>query len=77
MDTVEDDMTIPNDIKIPMLKDFYKNLQDRKWCFTESKEKDRLVLEDFPTVGVYQFANCSECVCVCVYICDPLTQNQS
>ena len=45
-------MTIPNDVKIPMLKNFYKNLQDRQWCFTESKEKDRVVLEDFPTVGV-------------------------
>lgn len=45
-------MTIPNDVKIPMLKNFYKNLQDRQWRFTESKEKDRVVLEDFPTVSV-------------------------
>ena len=45
-------MTIPNDVKIPMLKNFFKNLQDRQWRFTESKEKDRVVLEDFPTVSV-------------------------
>ncbi|XP_076457035.1 squalene synthase-like isoform X2 [Babylonia areolata] len=51
LDTVEDDMTIPNDIKIPMLKSFYRNLQDKTWCFNHSKEKDRIVLEDFPTIS--------------------------
>lgn len=50
LDTVEDDMTIDNKLKIPMLKNFYKNLQDPQWHFTESKEKDRIVLEDFPAV---------------------------
>ncbi|PVD32387.1 hypothetical protein C0Q70_07821 [Pomacea canaliculata] len=50
LDTVEDDMTIDNKLKIPMLKNFYKNLQDPQWHFTESKEKDRIVLEDFPAI---------------------------
>jgi farnesyl-diphosphate farnesyltransferase len=50
-------MTIPNDIKVPMLKAFYTHLQDREWRFTDSKEKDRIVLEDFPTVS----HQCSRC----------------
>lgn len=51
LDTVEDDMTIPRDVKIPMLKNFYKNLHDKQWHFNDSKEKDRIVLEDFPTIA--------------------------
>lgn len=51
LDTVEDDMTIPVHVKVPMLMSFHKNLYDRSWNYTESKEKDRMVLEDFPTVS--------------------------
>lgn len=29
MDTVEDDMTIPDDVKIPLVRNFYKNLSDK------------------------------------------------
>lgn len=50
LDTVEDDMTIPKSIKIPMLKEFYTHLQDPLWCYMESKEKDSIVLEDFPSI---------------------------
>lgn len=50
LDTVEDDMTIPNDVKIPMLQNFYTHLQDPQWRFTDSQEKDHIVLEDFPTI---------------------------
>ncbi|KAK7092172.1 squalene synthase-like [Littorina saxatilis] len=50
LDTVEDDMTIPNDVKIPMLRHFHLNLQDTHWSFHDSKEKDKIVLEDFPTI---------------------------
>lgn len=52
LDTVEDDMTIPLPIKVPMLKTFYTHLYDPTWNFTESKEKDRVVLEDFPTISL-------------------------
>lgn len=51
LDTVEDDMTIPLDKKVPMLNDFHTYLYQDEWCFTESQEKDRQVLEDFPTVS--------------------------
>jgi farnesyl-diphosphate farnesyltransferase len=50
LDTVEDDMTIPLDVKVPMLKTFYKNLQDPEWRFMDSNEKDKIVLEQFPQV---------------------------
>ncbi|XP_064620625.1 squalene synthase-like [Lineus longissimus] len=50
LDTVEDDMTIPLDVKVPMLKSFYKNLQDPVWKFMDSKEKDKIVLEQFPQI---------------------------
>ncbi|XP_077990263.1 squalene synthase-like [Glandiceps talaboti] len=51
LDTVEDDMTIPLEKKIPMLKEFHKHLYEPAWNFTESKEKDKAVLEDFPTIS--------------------------
>lgn len=53
LDTVEDDMTIPLDKKVPMLNDFHTYLYQDAWCFTESQEKDRQVLADFPTVSVH------------------------
>lgn len=43
-------MTISVEKKIPMLRNFHTFLYEPEWRFTESKEKDRQVLEDFPTV---------------------------
>ncbi|KAK2161397.1 hypothetical protein LSH36_117g03081 [Paralvinella palmiformis] len=60
LDTVEDDMTLPEEKKIPMLKSFYKNLYDTKWCFMESNEKDKMVLEEFPVISA-EFCNLSSC----------------
>ncbi|XP_010771633.1 squalene synthase isoform X1 [Notothenia coriiceps] len=56
LDTVEDDMTIPMDKKVPMLNDFHTFLYQDEWRFTESQEKDRQVLADFPTISV-EFRN--------------------
>ena len=50
LDTVEDDMTISVEKKIPMLRNFHTFLYEPEWRFMESKEKHRQVLEDFPTV---------------------------
>ena len=50
LDTVEDDMSIPSEVKIPMLRGFHKNLRNPDWRFTESQEKDKIVLEEFPVV---------------------------
>ena len=52
LDTVEDDVTIPADMKTTMLTNFHTYLLDPDWKFMDSKEKDRIVLEDFPVVCV-------------------------
>ncbi|KAG8506285.1 Squalene synthase, partial [Galemys pyrenaicus] len=52
LDTVEDDMSISMEKKVPLLHNFHTYLYDPEWRFMESKEKDRQVLEDFPTVAV-------------------------
>lgn len=44
-------MSIPLEKKVPMLNDFHTYLFQDEWCFSESQEKDRQVLEDFPTVS--------------------------
>ncbi|KAK0552133.1 bifunctional farnesyl-diphosphate farnesyltransferase/squalene synthase [Tilletia horrida] len=52
LDTVEDDMTIPPEKKIPLLLDFYKKLDQPGWNFQESgpNEKDRQLLVEFDKV---------------------------
>ncbi|XP_014677725.1 PREDICTED: squalene synthase-like [Priapulus caudatus] len=50
LDTVEDDMTIPIDVKMPMLTNFYQHLHEPGWKYTDSSEKDSIVLEQFPSV---------------------------
>ncbi|XP_077188687.1 squalene synthase-like isoform X2 [Paroedura picta] len=56
LDTVEDDMTISLETKVPMLENFHSYLYQSEWKFMESKEKDRQVLEDFPTISL-EFRN--------------------
>ncbi|KAI5965279.1 ERG9 [Candida pseudojiufengensis] len=49
LDTIEDDMTIKPEIKIPLLRNFDSKLDTKDWTFTESgpNEKDRDVLIEF------------------------------
>ncbi|XP_072263458.1 squalene synthase-like isoform X1 [Pyxicephalus adspersus] len=56
LDTVEDDMTISLETKIPMLHNFHTFLYQADWRFMDSKEKDRQVLADFPTISL-EFRN--------------------
>ncbi|XP_064411517.1 squalene synthase isoform X2 [Latimeria chalumnae] len=56
LDTVEDDMTIPLSSKVPMLTGFHTYLYQPEWRYTQSQEKDRQVLEDFPTISL-EFRN--------------------
>ena len=51
LDTVEDDMNIPVEKKVAMLKEFHKHLSEEEWRFMESSEKDKAVLEEFPKVS--------------------------
>ncbi|CBQ69191.1 Farnesyl-diphosphate farnesyltransferase [Sporisorium reilianum SRZ2] len=52
LDTVEDDMTIPAERKVPLLVNFYKYLEQPGWNFNESgpNEKDRQLLVEFDKV---------------------------
>lgn len=59
LDTVEDDMTISVEKKIPLLHNFHSFLYEPEWRYMESKEKDRQVLEDFPTISL-EFRNLAE-----------------
>lgn len=50
LDTIEDDMTISLDTKIPILRDFHNTMTQDGWQFHGSKEKDRELLEKFDVV---------------------------
>jgi farnesyl-diphosphate farnesyltransferase len=52
LDTVEDDMTISDEIKQPMLRSFHEKLQTKGWSFGGSgpNEKDRQLLVEFNVV---------------------------
>ncbi|KYK57571.1 squalene synthase [Drechmeria coniospora] len=50
LDTIEDDMTIPLDKKVPLLRNFHNTMEIDGWQFHESKEKDRELLEKFDVV---------------------------
>ncbi|XP_077188644.1 squalene synthase-like isoform X2 [Paroedura picta] len=56
MDTIEDDMTISLETKVPMLRNFHSYLYQPDWKFMGSKGKDRQLLEDFPTISL-EFRN--------------------
>nr|XP_033792205.1 squalene synthase-like isoform X2 [Geotrypetes seraphini] len=52
LDTIEDDMTIALETKVPMLHDFHTYLYQPEWRYAESKDKYKQVLEDFPTISL-------------------------
>lgn len=56
LDTIEDDMMIPNEQKIPLLQNFYRNLEDPDWRFTGSQDKDAVLLVEFPVVRDLEYS---------------------
>jgi farnesyl-diphosphate farnesyltransferase len=52
LDTIEDDMTIPLDKKVGLLRNFHNTMEVDGWQFHESNEKDRELLEKFDNVIV-------------------------
>ena len=52
LDTVEDDMTIPLDAKVKLLRTFHEKLYDIGWQFLDNgeNEKDRSLLQNFDVV---------------------------
>ena len=51
LDTVEDDMNIPMEEKVTMLRSFSSYLDQEAWSYDKSSEKDKVVLEDFPSIS--------------------------
>ncbi len=49
LDTIEDDMTIPDEIKQPLLRSFYLKLSEKGWNFDGNgpDEKDRQLLVEY------------------------------
>lgn len=52
LDTIEDDMTIPDEVKQPILRSFHKHTVTPGWRFTGCgpNEKDRQLLIEYDTV---------------------------
>ncbi|KIJ65348.1 hypothetical protein HYDPIDRAFT_152079 [Hydnomerulius pinastri MD-312] len=52
LDTIEDDMTIPDDVKQPILRSFHEKTVTPGWNFSDSgpDEKDRQLLVEYETV---------------------------
>ncbi|KAJ7597732.1 squalene synthase [Mycena floridula] len=52
LDTIEDDMTLPDTLKQPLLREFHKNSVTPGWTFNGSgpNEKDRQLLVEYDTV---------------------------
>jgi farnesyl-diphosphate farnesyltransferase len=52
LDTIEDDMTLPNSTKLPMLRSMHLKLHEPGWTFDGSgpNENDRIVLVEFENV---------------------------
>ncbi|EWG41950.1 squalene synthase [Fusarium verticillioides 7600] len=50
LDTIEDDMTIPLEKKVPLLRNFHITMEEDGWQFHESQEKDKELLEHFDVV---------------------------
>jgi farnesyl-diphosphate farnesyltransferase len=52
LDTIEDDMTIPDEIKQPLLRSFHEKTVTPGWTFTGNgqAEKDRHLLVEYDVV---------------------------
>lgn len=50
LDTIEDDMSIDSSIKVPILRSFASKLDTNDWSYQDSKDKDAIVLAEFPVI---------------------------
>ncbi|KAL5791039.1 hypothetical protein ACOSQ2_005927 [Xanthoceras sorbifolium] len=52
LDTVEDDTSIPTEVKVPMLIDFYRHLNDIDWHYScGTRNFDKVVVDEFHHVS--------------------------
>ncbi|XP_042457735.1 squalene synthase 8-like isoform X1 [Zingiber officinale] len=51
LDTVEDDTSIPSDIKVPILQSFYCHIYDSQWHFSCGTKEYKVLMEKFHLVS--------------------------
>ncbi|XP_009389044.2 squalene synthase 1 [Musa acuminata AAA Group] len=51
LDTVEDDTSIPSEIKVPILQNFYLHIYDRKWHFSCGAKDYKILMDKFHLVS--------------------------
>ncbi|TFK53848.1 farnesyl-diphosphate farnesyltransferase [Heliocybe sulcata] len=71
LDTIEDDMTIPDDVKQPILRSFHEKTVTPGWTFKENgpDEKDRQLLVEYDVVAEELNRVAPDCRDVIVDIC--------
>ncbi|KAL2477113.1 Squalene synthase [Forsythia ovata] len=47
LDTVEDDTSIANDVKVPILMDFHDHIYDTEWHFSCGKKDYKVLMDEF------------------------------
>nr|XP_040244666.1 squalene synthase 1 isoform X2 [Aegilops tauschii subsp. strangulata] len=51
LDTVEDDTAIPNEVKLPILRDFYRHIYNPDWLFSCGANDYRVLMDYFRQVS--------------------------
>ncbi|KAH7574981.1 hypothetical protein JRO89_XS02G0029500 [Xanthoceras sorbifolium] len=51
LDTVEDDTSIPTDVKVPILKAFHRHVYDRDWHFSCGTKEYKVLMDQFHHVS--------------------------
>ncbi|KAE8695227.1 Squalene synthase [Hibiscus syriacus] len=51
LDTVEDDTSVATDVKVPILKDFYRHIYDRNWHFSCGTKNYKVLIDKFHHVS--------------------------
>ncbi|KAF4369604.1 hypothetical protein G4B88_021409 [Cannabis sativa] len=51
LDTVEDDTSIPNDVKVPILKEFHRRIYDPEWHFACGTKEYKVLMDQFHHVS--------------------------
>ncbi|TXG64641.1 hypothetical protein EZV62_011635 [Acer yangbiense] len=51
LDTVEDDTSVPTDVKVPILEDFHRHVYDRNWHFSCGTKHYKVLMDEFHHVS--------------------------
>ncbi|XAR72776.1 Squalene synthase [Bertholletia excelsa] len=50
LDTVEDDQSIPTEVKVPILEEFHRHMYDRDWHFSCGTNEYKVLMDEFHNV---------------------------